>query len=140
MLTCSHSRHVEKYLATEAPHKHLVFVLNKIDLVPSSTAVSFVSLQQISLIQSALPGPRALVRTLPAYPCFMGERPLRPWESDLHFQLPWFWSSDQGLIGFRFGILSPDTGRVSDELKAATVRFGRQMAVFLVMIHTFPLH
>jgi NGP1NT (NUC091) domain. len=33
------SRHVEKYLAAEAPHKHLVFVLNKIDLVPSSQAV-----------------------------------------------------------------------------------------------------
>lgn len=40
-LTSLNSRHVEKYLATEAPHKHLVFVLNKIDLVPSSTAVSF---------------------------------------------------------------------------------------------------
>jgi len=35
----SYSRHVEKYLAAEAPHKHLVFVLNKIDLVPSKTAV-----------------------------------------------------------------------------------------------------
>ncbi|KAM7193892.1 NGP1NT (NUC091) domain containing protein [Rhypophila sp. PSN 637] len=35
-------RHVEKYLATEAPHKHLVFVLNKIDLVPSKTAAAWI--------------------------------------------------------------------------------------------------
>ncbi|KAJ1957674.1 GTPase required for pre-60S ribosomal subunit nuclear export and maturation, partial [Linderina pennispora] len=28
-------RHVEKYLKAEAPHKHLVFVLNKVDLVPT---------------------------------------------------------------------------------------------------------
>jgi nuclear GTP-binding protein len=33
-------RSVEKYLRTEAPHKHLVFVLNKVDLVPSRVAVS----------------------------------------------------------------------------------------------------
>ncbi|PIA19416.1 nucleolar GTP-binding protein [Coemansia reversa NRRL 1564] len=28
-------RHVEKYLKAEAPHKHLIFVLNKVDLVPT---------------------------------------------------------------------------------------------------------
>ncbi|KAJ2449073.1 GTPase required for pre-60S ribosomal subunit nuclear export and maturation [Coemansia sp. RSA 2336] len=28
-------RHVEKYLKAEAPHKHLVFVINKVDLVPT---------------------------------------------------------------------------------------------------------
>lgn len=33
-------RSVEKYLREEAPHKHLVFVLNKVDLVPSKVAVS----------------------------------------------------------------------------------------------------
>ncbi|KAJ2755934.1 GTPase required for pre-60S ribosomal subunit nuclear export and maturation [Coemansia sp. BCRC 34490] len=27
--------HVEKYLKTEAPHKHLVYILNKVDLVPT---------------------------------------------------------------------------------------------------------
>jgi len=32
-------RSVEKYIRTEAPHKHLVFVLNKVDLVPSKVAV-----------------------------------------------------------------------------------------------------
>lgn len=34
-------RSVEKYIKDEAPHKHLVFVLNKCDLVPTSVAVSF---------------------------------------------------------------------------------------------------
>lgn len=33
-------RSVEKYLKEEAPHKHLIFVLNKCDLVPTSIAVS----------------------------------------------------------------------------------------------------
>ncbi|KAK3396333.1 nucleolar GTP-binding protein 2 [Sordaria brevicollis] len=39
-------RHVEKYLATEAPHKHLIFVLNKIDLVPSKTAAAWIRVLQ----------------------------------------------------------------------------------------------
>ncbi|KAF2755034.1 NGP1NT-domain-containing protein [Pseudovirgaria hyperparasitica] len=34
-------RHVEKFLKEEAPHKHLLFVLNKVDLVPSSIALRF---------------------------------------------------------------------------------------------------
>lgn len=33
---------VEKYLKTEAPHKHLVFVLNKCDLVPTSVCAAWV--------------------------------------------------------------------------------------------------
>ncbi|KAF1841528.1 NGP1NT-domain-containing protein [Cucurbitaria berberidis CBS 394.84] len=35
-------RSVEKYIRTEAPHKHLVFVLNKVDLVPSRVAAAWV--------------------------------------------------------------------------------------------------
>ncbi|KAH9892210.1 nucleolar GTP-binding protein [Xylariomycetidae sp. FL2044] len=35
-------RSVEKYLRTEAPHKHLVFVLNKTDLIPTSVAAAWV--------------------------------------------------------------------------------------------------
>jgi len=31
---------VEKYLKAEAPHKHLMFVLNKCDLVPTWVTVS----------------------------------------------------------------------------------------------------
>ena len=41
---------VEKYIREEAPHKHLVFILNKCDLVPTNVAVSqmffFLSAQQ----------------------------------------------------------------------------------------------
>ncbi|KAL9602419.1 MAG: hypothetical protein Q9219_001843 [cf. Caloplaca sp. 3 TL-2023] len=33
---------VEKYIREEAPHKHLIFVLNKCDLVPTSVAASWV--------------------------------------------------------------------------------------------------
>lgn len=33
-------RSVEKYIRDEAPHKHLLFLLNKCDLVPTSVAVS----------------------------------------------------------------------------------------------------
>ena len=33
-------RSVEKYMKEEAPHKHLIFVLNKCDLVPTGVAVS----------------------------------------------------------------------------------------------------
>ncbi|KAL7954905.1 GTP-binding protein [Trichoderma compactum] len=35
-------RSVEKYLKDEAPHKHLIFVLNKCDLVPTSVAAAWV--------------------------------------------------------------------------------------------------
>ncbi|KAF2275772.1 NGP1NT-domain-containing protein [Westerdykella ornata] len=35
-------RSVERYLREEAPHKHLVFVLNKVDLVPSKVAAAWV--------------------------------------------------------------------------------------------------
>lgn len=34
-------RSVEKYIKEEAPHKHLLFLLNKCDLVPTSVAVRF---------------------------------------------------------------------------------------------------
>lgn len=36
-------RSIEKYIRDEAPHKHLIFVLNKCDLVPTGVAVSFTS-------------------------------------------------------------------------------------------------
>lgn len=34
-------RSIEKYIREEAPHKHLIFVLNKCDLVPTKVAVSY---------------------------------------------------------------------------------------------------
>lgn len=36
-------RGIEKYIREEAPHKHLIFVLNKCDLVPTGVAVSLLS-------------------------------------------------------------------------------------------------
>ena len=44
-------RSVEKYIREEAPHKHLIFVLNKCDLVPTGVAVSAVFL--LSLLDPA---------------------------------------------------------------------------------------
>ena len=35
---------VETYLTKEAPHKHSIFILNKIDLIPSSVAAQWVRL------------------------------------------------------------------------------------------------
>lgn len=52
---------VEKYLKEEAPHKHLIFVLNKCDLVPTSVAVSFCPLV-IVLLQHRM-YPMFFVRT-----------------------------------------------------------------------------
>ncbi|EMC94731.1 hypothetical protein BAUCODRAFT_111832 [Baudoinia panamericana UAMH 10762] len=37
-------RSVEKYIREEAPHKHLLFILNKCDLVPTSVAAKWVRL------------------------------------------------------------------------------------------------
>ena len=34
------SRHIERYLKKEKPHKHLILVLNKCDLVPTWVTVS----------------------------------------------------------------------------------------------------
>lgn len=42
-------RSVEKYIREEAPHKHLIFVLNKCDLVPTGVAVSFFTTLSLSL-------------------------------------------------------------------------------------------
>lgn len=61
-------RSVEKYLREEAPHKHLIFVINKVDLVPTKVCVS-------SSISSPLPPlcpsyPNALKSgCLPQYIC-----------------------------------------------------------------------
>ncbi len=46
---------VEKYIREEAPHKHLLFLLNKCDLVPTSVAVSlrnFISSFMFATVQS----------------------------------------------------------------------------------------
>lgn len=51
-------RSVEKYIREEAPHKHLLFVLNKCDLIPTSVAVS------------TLPLTRLLFFPFPLFPLF----------------------------------------------------------------------
>lgn len=46
---------VEKYLRDEAPHKHLIFVLNKCDLVPTGVCVSFIPFDSDFLFVLPLP-------------------------------------------------------------------------------------
>lgn len=68
-------RSVEKYIREEAPHKHLVFVLNKCDLVPTKIAVSYSfipSLQAFSRPTLSI----AKSRLLSAFCKFLHERRL----------------------------------------------------------------
>lgn len=60
-------RSVEKYIREEASHKHLIFVLNKCDLVPTSVAVSIGY-----FLRGATTLRRSIVksRLLPAFLCF----------------------------------------------------------------------
>lgn len=48
-------RSIEKYIKEEAPHKHLIFVLNKCDLVPTGVAVSSFSFSFASSILYPVP-------------------------------------------------------------------------------------
>jgi nuclear GTP-binding protein len=48
-------RSVEKYIKEEAPHKHLIFVLNKCDLVPTGVAVSKFLLPYVFLYLCSFP-------------------------------------------------------------------------------------
>lgn len=50
-------RSVEKYIKEEAPHKHLIFVLNKCDLVPTGVAVRIITHLLIFLFTIRLPIP-----------------------------------------------------------------------------------
>lgn len=69
---------IEKYLKEDAPHKHLIFVLNKCDLVPTSVAVCQ---HPISFHLPFLPceDPNSFVRT-PSLFCSHGGRLLQHWE------------------------------------------------------------
>jgi len=58
-------RSVEKYIREEAPHKHLLFVLNKCDLIPTSVAVSFPSLVSSHLVPLVFLSPLFI----PSPPC-----------------------------------------------------------------------
>lgn len=46
------SKYIEKYLKTEKPHKHFIFVINKIDLVPVWITVSFTFLRVVALLEN----------------------------------------------------------------------------------------
>lgn len=59
-------RSIEKYLREEAPHKHLIFVLNKCDLVPTGVAVS----------ATLLPSHRFPLYLLHTTPMFLVRAPL----------------------------------------------------------------
>lgn len=60
-------RSVEKYIKEEAPHKHLIFVLNKCDLVPTKVAVSSFPSSQILAHIFSLTIPIAKSRLLSAF-------------------------------------------------------------------------
>ena len=60
-------RSVEKYIREEAPHKHLIFVLNKCDLVPTGVAVST---QTILYCSTCSPLSNVKSRHLPAFLLF----------------------------------------------------------------------
>lgn len=66
-------RSVEKYIREEAPHKHLIFVLNKCDLVPTTIAVSQPRLLSVS------PPSTAKSRLLSAFCISHGSRLLQRW-------------------------------------------------------------
>lgn len=92
-------RSVEKYLKTEAQHKHLIFVLNKCDLVPTSVAVSYLVLLVISLPIF----PMLLVRTLSTFSSWKTSvKSLGEENSELAVPM----SLDWELTESRFGALS----------------------------------
>lgn len=66
---------VEKYLKEEAPHKHLIFVLNKCDLVPTSVAVCIL----IFLLSLSIPFPNPKLQVRIPSP-FLRKFPLKHWE------------------------------------------------------------
>lgn len=59
-------RSVEKYIKEEAPHKHLIFVLNKCDLVPTGVAVS----SKFFFLLSSIPRSIVKSRLLLHFLCF----------------------------------------------------------------------
>lgn len=113
-------RSVEKYLKAEAPHKHLIFVLNKCDLVPSSVAVS----QQCSCLLVSQPfHPSALFAqclcqdTFSHFGAAMGAICYTLGRANCQSRRPWplgFWIGEP-----RFGVYHENC-HVSIELKSAS--------------------
>jgi nuclear GTP-binding protein len=117
----SRCKSVEKYLKEEAPHKHLIFVLNKCDLVPTSVAVSyFLSLLYHCLPLSSLPPQSSLSGYLfnPSW-----RHLLQHWEINCILdRLDLVSLAD----GHRFG-LCHEKGCVSDELKPTYASRGHRL-------------
>lgn len=91
-------RSVEKYLREEAPHKHLIFVLNKTDLVPTSVAVSFPSL---FFCTAPIPNPSVFVRKHSAlFECLQWKFSVKHWENQGLSRCPGPWIRADGI---RFG-------------------------------------
>ena len=71
-------RGVEKYIREEVPHKHLIFVMNKCDLVPTGVAVSLIYFFIRAIVKSC-----SIVksRLLPAFSCifYVGTCLLQLW-------------------------------------------------------------
>lgn len=83
-------RSIEKYIKEEAPHKHLIFVLNKCDLVPTGVAVG-----------------SKFLYSAPCATSFFGmSSPVIPSLSQVFF-LPHNWQYDHGSnVCYSFGILT----------------------------------
>lgn len=87
-------RSVEKYIREEAPHKHLLFLLNKCDLVPTSVAVRPTFLSFLFALRHSNTTPfsnimhaKARVK-VPSGPLRLHSvegYPLQPWQIDLPF-------------------------------------------------------
>jgi nuclear GTP-binding protein len=76
-------RSVEKYLKAEAPHKHLIFVLNKCDLVPTRVAVCSIFSQCFPLLS-----PMIKSGSLSHSVHTSGDYPLQHWEIDMLSRCP----------------------------------------------------
>lgn len=87
---------VEKYLSEEAPHKHLIFVLNKTDLVPTSVAVSFCLLLFLPFLQT----PVVLSGILSHSVALNGRFSVTRWEYQGSSRCPGPWTRADGV---RFG-------------------------------------
>ena len=93
-------RSVEKYIREEAPHKHLLFLINKCDLIPTSVAVRSIFLflrvsATIHHIQLQSPflfefshakcSSQGGLRLLRGQSFFPGDYLLQPWQNNLAF-------------------------------------------------------
>lgn len=137
-------RTVEKYIREEAPHKHLLFVLNKCDLIPTSVAVSTFTLLQ------TIPPPHS-----PYHPYLPGKLPSLSQDASLHLGAKSLWDSSVTTLAeqsrprrcqpvmvcqqsaCRFGLPHQGVERVSFELSPSPLVRVVFVEDLLVMIHTF---